>query len=113
MPQVITKDDGTDETVYTQAELDAAKKEADDKAALAIADEKKHTAEKLDEFQKGKTAQELKDIERDNAIKTAKETAEKAVKSANDIVENSRKKSIDFIADRMIGKDVELRKKLD
>lgn len=102
MSKEIENDDGTKETVYTQAELDAQ-----------LAEKDAHVAAKLDEFKQGKTAQELKDIERDAAIKAAKDAADAAVATANDTVAQARSKVVNFVAEQFVGTDPELRKKLD
>lgn len=93
---------GLDEIVYTQAELDGQ-----------LAEKDAHVATKLKEFETGKTAQELKDIERDKKIEEATKKGEDAVQAANKIVEDSKKKVVNFIAEQIVGQDVDLRKKLD
>lgn len=110
MSKTVTNEEtGEEEIVYSQAELDAIKVEADRK----IAENEAHTKEKLEEFQKGKTSQELKDIERDNAIKEAKEKSDKAIEMANTTVATARTKVVDYIAQQFVGEDIGLRKKLD
>lgn len=79
----------------------------------ALADKDAHVAEKLKEFQTGKSAQELKDIERDVAIKEARDAATAAAATANATVEGARKKVVEFVAQQFVGEDPELRKKLD
>mgnify|MGYP000721148384 CR=1 FL=1 len=106
---IVNEDTGEEEVVYTQAELDAIKKEADDK----ILDNENHTKKKLEEFQTGKTAQELKDIERDRAIAEANELAKKAEATATATVEGARKKVVNYMAEQVVGQDKELRTKLD
>lgn len=102
MSKEIENEDGTKEIFYTKAELDAQ-----------LAEKDAHVATKLAEFQTGKTAQELKDIERDAAIKTAQDAAEAAKTAANDYIATARSKVVNFVAEQFVGTDVELRKKLD
>lgn len=110
MPKVEKNEEtGAEETFYTQAELDAIKAEND----KALADKDEHVKNKLKEFETGKTAQELKDIERDKQIQEAKEKAEKAETTANNTVEESRKKVKDFFVSQLVGEDADLKKKLD
>lgn len=106
MPEIITKtnEDGTTQEVevFTKAELDAQLKDKDD-----------HHAKKLDEFQQGKTAQELKDIERDQKVEEAKKIAEDAMAKLGE-AENRRIGTVkNFIAGQYVGEDADLRKKLD
>lgn len=102
MSKVIQNDDGEDETVYTQAELDAQ-----------LADKDAHVAAKLEEFKQGKTAQELKEIERDRVIAETNKKADDAILTANTIADNAQKKVKDFVAGQFVGEDKELRTKLD
>lgn len=88
--------------VYTQAELDAQLLEKDN-----------HVKTKLDEFQKGKTAQELKDIETLEAIKKANETAEQANKTAESVKADARGRIVNFMAEQFVGQDADLRTKLN
>lgn len=100
--EIINEETGEKEIFYTQAELDTQLKDKDE-----------HVEQKLKEFQQGKTAQELKDIERDEQIKTARETADKAIETANSTVATARKNVVDYMAAQIVGEDKELRTKLD
>lgn len=113
MAKEIENEDGTKETFFSQAELDARAKEIQDAADLKIKENEDHTKKKLDEFQTGKTAQELKDIERDKQIDEAKKKSDEAIALANTTVEGARTKVKDFFAVQFVGEDKELRTKLD
>lgn len=106
MPEVITKtkEDGTTEEVevFTKAELDAQLLEKDN-----------HHKTKIDEFMKGKTAQELADIKRDEEIKGAKEIAEKALAKLGEVEQGRINTVKNYIAEQYVGQDADLRKKLD
>lgn len=102
MSKIIQNDAGEDEEVFTKAELDAQ-----------LADKDAHVAAKLEEFKQGKTAQELKEIERDRVIAETKAKADEAIGTANTIADNAHKKVIDFIAGQFVGEDKDLRTKLD
>lgn len=81
----MNEETGVEEVLYSQAELDAMKAEADAKIAAtekaaadkAAADEA-HYKGKIDEFTRGKTSQEQKDAERDAKIAEAKAVADAA-----------------------------------
>ncbi len=102
MPKPITHEDGTEETMYTQAELDAQ-----------LAEKDAHVDKKLKEFETGKTAQELKDIEREKAVADAKKIAEDAKALAEGTISSHRKSVVDFLAEQYVGTDKEMRTKLD
>lgn len=106
MPETITKtkEDGSTEEVevFTKAELDAQLKEKDE-----------HHAKKIDEFVKGKTAQELADIKRDEEVAAAKKIATDALAKVGE-VEQARITGVkNFIAEQYVGQDADLRKSLD
>lgn len=92
---------GTEIEVLTPAEVDAKLKEKDD-----------HVAKKLEEFQKGKTAQELATEASKAEIGEAKKVAEEAKALAESTIASSRKKVVDFLAEQFVGADEALNKKL-
>ena len=103
MPKTILNEEtGLEETVHTQEELDAA-----------LAEKDEHVKKKLEEFNQGKTSAELKEIEREEKLKEIQKQAEEAVRIANETVQGSRAKIVDFIAKEYVGEDPALRTKLD
>ncbi len=108
----IENDQGVEMEVFTQDEIatQIAAKEAELKADFEkqMADKDNHLKTKLDEFQQGKTAQELKDTERDTAIAEARKIAEEAKTNAQN-AEQRRLDSLKGIAMRkFVGDDAEL-----
>jgi exopolysaccharide biosynthesis protein len=101
MSKVITNEDGTEETVFTQAELDAQLLEKDN-----------HLKTKLDEFTKGKTAQELSKEENKAAIEAMKKEVDETKASFVKSQETQRTKVVNFLVKQVVGEDVELTKKL-
>lgn len=79
----------------------------------ALADKDAHVAQKLEEFKQGKTAAELKEIEREKAVADAKAAADAAKAAAEAVVTGARTKVVNFVAEQFVGQDAELRKKLD
>ena len=100
--KIANEETGEEEEFFTKAELDAQ-----------LAEKDAHVAKKLEEFQTGKTAQELKDIARDKEIAETKAKAEEAIGAAKTIAETAQKKVKDFVASQFVGEDKELRTKLD
>lgn len=78
MSKIVVDDDGKEETVYTQAEMDAIKADADAK----LKDKDTHFSGKLDEFAKAKAIQDAKDTERDAKAAEIKATADAALAKA-------------------------------
>lgn len=113
MSKEIENEDGSKEIMYSQAELDAQKADADAAAEAKIQENKEHTERKIKELETGKSAQELKDIERDRAIEEAKKKSDEAIAIANTTVEGARAKVKDFFAASIVGEDVTLRTKLN
>ncbi len=108
----IENDQGVEIEVYTQDEIavHVAAKEAELKADFdaKMAEKDSHIKTKLDEFQQGKTAQELKDAERDAAIADARKIAEEAKLNAT-TAEQRRQDSLKNIAmKKFVGDDSEL-----
>lgn len=108
MSKTITNDLGEEEVVYTQAELDAQ-----------LAEKDAHVKTKLDEFTKGKGAQELKDQERDAQVAEAKAKADEAAQKAAEATsiaaaERARHQQsvTDFALAQFTGGDTELNKKI-
>lgn len=79
---VVDEETGKEEILYTAEEIEAAKQaeitRLGEEHKKALEDKDNHMKEKLDEFTKGKTSQELKDLETEKKITEAKEIAEKA-----------------------------------
>lgn len=117
MSHIIKDDAGNDVTVFTAEEVEAAKKAEADRiqaeADAKIAENEKHLKEKTDEFLKGKTAQELKDIERDRKIEEARLAAEAANKTAAEAearrISSIKKSSME----QFVGNDPELTAKFE
>ncbi len=101
MSKIIKNDDGTEEEVFTKAELDAQ-----------LAEKDAHVKQKLDEFQTGKSAQELKDIEHKTALDEAKRIADEALALGRTSEERRVGSIKEFIMDQYTGGDAELKKKL-
>lgn len=97
---------GEDEVVYTQAELDAQLLEKD-------------TAhkEKIDQFTKGKTAQELATIESQKKIEDMQKKHDEEIGAIKETVTASQTKArtqvVDFLVGQVVGSDPELKKKLE
>ena len=101
MSQIITNDDGTETEVFTKEEVEAQ-----------LAEKDAHVKAKLDEFQKGKSSQDLKDQERDTAIAEAKRIADEASNRAIE-AENRRQGQVkQYYIDTYAGGDPEMAKKL-
>lgn len=114
---VVDEDTGKEEIVFTAEELEAAKKaeaeriQSEYEAKLAEKDE--HLKKKTDEFVQGKTAQELKDQERDAKTAEALRIAEEANKKAEE-AENKRISSLKKLArEQYAGNDPTLAAKFD
>jgi len=117
MPKVVENEEGKEETLFTAEDIEAAKKaeadrlQADFDAKMLEKDE--HQKKKLAEFETGKTAQELKDIERDKEVAEAKRIAEEAVGKVTES-EGKRQNTIKEAARiRFTGGDAELDKKFE
>ena len=78
MPIKVTDDQGVEIEAFTAEDVAAKEAEIKSQYEAQLADKDKHLKEKTDEFLKGKSAQELKEIERDNAIAEANQKAEEA-----------------------------------
>lgn len=102
MPKTITNEDGSTEEVFTKEELEAQLKEKDE-----------HVKTKLEEFQKGKTAQELADIKRDEEIAAAKKIAAEAIEKVSQAEQGRINTVKNYIAEQYVGQDADLRTKLD
>lgn len=96
------EDTGLDEVVYTQAELDEMRTK-----------DKEHLDIKLEEFKKGKTAQELESIENKKKMEEIQGESKKALELAEQTTQRARTKVVNYFAASIVGEDVELRKKLD
>jgi len=110
---IVNEETGVEEVVYTQAEIDAqiAAKEAEFNAKLA--DKDTHVKGKLDEFEKGKQAQALKDAERDGKISEAERIAREASEKAT-LAEQKRVDAIkNMIKKNYTGGDADLTAKFD
>jgi len=102
--------DGNEVVAMTPEEHEAKLQE---ELNVKLAEKEEHMKQKLDEFQKGKTSQELKEIERENAIAEANRKAQEAIDSANALKEGHANTVKNFYAEQFAGNDPELRKKLD
>jgi len=102
--------DGNEVVAMTPEEHEAKLQE---ELSVKLAEKEEHMKQKLDEFQKGKTSQELKEIERENAIAEAKAKAQEAIDGANALKEGHATTVKNFYAEQFAGTDPELRKKLD
>ena len=105
MSKTITNDEGEEEVVFTQAELDAQLLEKDTA----------HKA-KLDEFLKGKTSQELQQAETKAKIEEMEKKHAEEIGAIRTTVTESQTKArnqvVDFLVSQVVGADVELKKKL-
>lgn len=109
MPKIIKNEEtGVEETYYAPDEV--VLKEAHE-AALKEKDD--HVKNKLAEFQTGKSAQELKDAEREAQIAEAKKKADEAIAMASSAEERRVGSLKNFIMDQYTGGDPELKKKLE
>lgn len=115
--KIVDPDTGAETEAFTQAELEAREAAIKAEADKKIADNEAHMAQKLDEFQKGKTATELeKEAERN---KTAAEIAEarKIAEAAAATVAASEARRLEGLKkmafQRFVGDDAELNKKLE
>lgn len=105
---VVNEETGEEEVLYTKAELDAIEADAAAKVAAAEAEKK----EKLDEFLKGKTAQELKEIERERRIEEINKKAEEAEARSKKIEETALEKIKGAEMTKYVGSDAALKAEL-
>lgn len=107
-------ENGNEVTGFISAE-EVAAKEAALKAEYEakLADKEQHLKDKTDEFMKGKTAQELKDLERDQKIAEATQKADQAAQKAIE-AEEKRINALKRVAmEQYVGKDPELAAKFE
>lgn len=108
----ITNDDGTVETFYTKEELDQQAADLATKHKAELDDKDKHVAEKLEEFTKGKTSQEQKDVQRQTEIDAAKKLAEDAMGMVQTEKEKRAGVVQDFAISQFVGENKELADKI-
>ncbi len=101
MSKIITNDDGTETEVFTKEEVEAQ-----------LAEKDAHVKAKLDEFQKGKSSQELKDQEREAAIAEAKRVADEANNRAIEAETRRQAQVKQYYIDTYANGDPEMAKKL-
>lgn len=117
MPFKVENDKGEEIEVHTTADLEAAKAAEAERVKAEyeakLLDKDNHMKQKLDEFQQGKSSQELKDQERDAAIADAKKVADEA----NLRVANSEQRRLDALKNiamnKYVGDSAELKAKFD
>lgn len=118
--KIVNEETGQEEVVYTQAELDVIKADADKKMADAeaaatakIKENEDHLKQKTDEFLKGKNAQELKDIERDKKIEEAKAAADAAGAKAVEAEQKRQDAVRASIVRQYVGEDPKLKERFE
>lgn len=114
---VVDEESGKEEIMYSAEELEAAKNAEIDRLKTehekALLDKDEHVKKKLEEFNQGKSAQELKDIERDRKIEEANRIASEATEGLK-TAEGRRINSLKEIArEKFTGNDPELNKKFE
>jgi hypothetical protein len=117
MARTIINDDGNEEVVYTQEELEQQKAEAIKALEEQLADKEAHLKEKLDQFKKATGGAEL---EKEEAVAKAQleaeqaralaEQANKAIEEANNARQEAAKK---YYMKSFVGENVELLAKLE
>jgi len=113
MSKTIEDDQGNEVVVFTQEELDAQSSAMKAEYEAKLLEQANHLKTKTEEFVKGKQSQELKDIERDNAIAEAKRLAAEAGEKANN-AEMRRQNAIKEVAmKKFTGDDAELQSKFE
>jgi hypothetical protein len=113
MSKTIEDDQGNEVVVFTQEELDAQSATIKAEYEAKLLEQANHLKTKTEEFVKGKQSQELKDIERDNAIAEAKRLAAEAGEKATQ-AEMRRQNAIKEVAmKKFTGDDAELRAKFE
>ena len=117
MPKVVEDENGKEMTMFSQEELEAAKKAEEERLKTEyeakLAEKDQHVKTKLEEFTKGKTAQELKEIETEKKIEEAKRIAEEA--SGRILASESRRiETLKRVAmEKFTGNNQELTKKFE
>lgn len=115
--KIVDPDTGIESEAFTADEVAAQTKAIQDEAAKKIADNEAHMKEKLDEFQKGKTATELeKEAARAKELADAAESR-RIAQEASDTVKASEARRVDALKkmafQNIVGADPELNKKME
>lgn len=105
MSQKITNDAGEEIEVFTQAEMDSK-----------LAEKDTAHKEKLDEFLKGKSAQELASIENKKVIEDMQKKHDEEIGAVKNMVTSAetkaRTKVVEFLVEQVVGGSADLKKKL-
>jgi len=107
--EILNEETGEMELVYTQAELDAQKAEAD----RILAEKDAHMQKKLDEFKQGKNSQELKEIEMQKTVEDAKRIADEAKASVDQAKQEHFNTVKNFYMEQLVGTDPEVVKQFE
>lgn len=109
----VQNDEGVEMDVFTTDEMTARETAIKAEYEAKLLDKDAHVQKKLDEFQQGKTAQELKDAERDTKIEEARKLAEDATLRATTAEERRLAALKDIAMKRYVGDDAELKAKFE